>query len=223
MKYPDAQDPWRGRQPVPPAPAAPSYPAPPTPTGGWWKRIPPVPRALLLLAVPLVLCCCGGFTAIGVFGDDPAAESKADPSTVVSDSARLVDSTPTATPSPSGSPTRARAATPTPAATTTSAAPRRTTSSPRSVYYRNCDAVRAAGKAPLRRGAPGYRAGLDRDGDGVACEPDSGNRPAGGGSTDSVQYRNCAAVRAAGAAPIRRGDPGYGSHLDRDGDGVGCE
>ncbi|WP_200254741.1 excalibur calcium-binding domain-containing protein [Corynebacterium sp. CCM 8836] len=38
------------------------------------------------------------------------------------------------------------------------------------VYYRNCDAVRAAGKAPLRRGEPGYRPGLDRDRHGVACE-----------------------------------------------------
>ncbi|WP_414826644.1 DUF1524 domain-containing protein [Arthrobacter sp. Soil763] len=36
-------------------------------------------------------------------------------------------------------------------------------------------------------------------------------------------YANCAAVRAAGAAPIRRGQPGYSSRLDRDGDGVGCE
>lgn len=36
-------------------------------------------------------------------------------------------------------------------------------------------------------------------------------------------YRNCTAARAAGAAPVRRGDPGYGSHLDRDNDGVGCE
>ena len=36
-------------------------------------------------------------------------------------------------------------------------------------------------------------------------------------------YANCAAVRAARAAPIRYGDPGYASHLDRDGDGVGCE
>jgi hypothetical protein len=36
-------------------------------------------------------------------------------------------------------------------------------------------------------------------------------------------YANCAAARAAGAAPVRRDDPGYGPHLDRDGDGVGCE
>lgn len=36
-------------------------------------------------------------------------------------------------------------------------------------------------------------------------------------------FRNCAEARAAGAAPVRRGDPGYGPHLDRDNDGVGCE
>jgi hypothetical protein len=38
------------------------------------------------------------------------------------------------------------------------------------VYYANCDAVRAAGQDPLSRGDPGYRAGLDRDDDGQACE-----------------------------------------------------
>jgi hypothetical protein len=38
------------------------------------------------------------------------------------------------------------------------------------VYYRNCAAVRAAGKAPLYRGQPGYRSGLDADGNGVACQ-----------------------------------------------------
>ena len=37
-------------------------------------------------------------------------------------------------------------------------------------YYANCSAARAAGAAPLRAGAPGYRAALDRDKDGVACE-----------------------------------------------------
>lgn len=38
-----------------------------------------------------------------------------------------------------------------------------------------------------------------------------------------VHYRNCSQARAAGAAPVRRGDPGYGTHLDRDNDGIGCE
>lgn len=41
---------------------------------------------------------------------------------------------------------------------------------PVEVYYANCAAVRAAGAAPLHQGDPGYRAGLDRDGDGLACE-----------------------------------------------------
>ena len=36
-------------------------------------------------------------------------------------------------------------------------------------------------------------------------------------------FRNCDEARAAGAAPVRRGDPGYGPHLDRDNDGIGCE
>ncbi len=39
----------------------------------------------------------------------------------------------------------------------------------------------------------------------------------------SVYYANCTAVRAAGADPIRRGQPGYSSKLDRDGDGIACE
>jgi hypothetical protein len=37
-------------------------------------------------------------------------------------------------------------------------------------YYANCSAARAAGAAPLLRGQPGYRAAMDRDNDGVACE-----------------------------------------------------
>lgn len=41
---------------------------------------------------------------------------------------------------------------------------------PVSTYYASCADARAAGAAPLYRGQPGYRPGLDRDGDGVACE-----------------------------------------------------
>lgn len=37
------------------------------------------------------------------------------------------------------------------------------------------------------------------------------------------EFANCSQARAAGAAPVRAGDPGYGRHLDRDGDGIGCE
>ncbi len=38
-----------------------------------------------------------------------------------------------------------------------------------------------------------------------------------------TSYADCDAVRAAGAAPIRRGEPGWSDAFDGDGDGVGCE
>jgi hypothetical protein len=41
---------------------------------------------------------------------------------------------------------------------------------PSSAYYGSCAAARAAGAAPLHVGDPGYRSGLGRDDDGVACE-----------------------------------------------------
>lgn len=53
-----------------------------------------------------------------------------------------------------------------------------------------------------------------------AARSGSARRSGGGGAT---YYPNCRAVRDAGAAPIREGDPGYSRKLDRDGDGVACE
>jgi hypothetical protein len=39
----------------------------------------------------------------------------------------------------------------------------------------------------------------------------------------AVYYANCAAARAAGAAPLRAGQPGYREQMDGDRDGVACE
>jgi hypothetical protein len=36
-------------------------------------------------------------------------------------------------------------------------------------------------------------------------------------------YPSCTAAGAERAVPIRRGEPGYARHLDRDGDGVACD
>ena len=44
-----------------------------------------------------------------------------------------------------------------------------------SIHYSGCNEVRAADKAPLYRGDPGYGEHMDGDGDGVACEPYYGN------------------------------------------------
>lgn len=52
-----------------------------------------------------------------------------------------------------------------------------------------------------------------------AAEPPAAEPPAAAGAV----YADCGAVRAAGAAPIRRGEPGWSDSLDGDGDGVGCE
>ncbi|MFF9910160.1 excalibur calcium-binding domain-containing protein [Streptomyces sp. NPDC013457] len=136
---------------------------------------------------------------------------------------RITVAAPVVTPSPTPTPTPTPTSVPTPTRTKKVAPP---------VIYPNCDAARAAGAAPVRRGDAGYGSHLDRDGDGVGCEPYSGGSGGSGGSTggsssggggSSTYYANCSAARDAGAAPVRRGDPGYGRHLDRDGDGVGCE
>lgn len=39
----------------------------------------------------------------------------------------------------------------------------------------------------------------------------------------ATYYANCTAAKAAGAAPLRQGQPGYRSALDRDSDGIACE
>jgi hypothetical protein len=99
--------------------------------------------------------------------------------------------------------------------------------------YANCDAVHAAGAAPPVRGTAAYatNAGLDRDGDGLACESSSSSttaaltRSSGSTSGQGHVYANCDAVRAAGAAPLQRGTADYAANegLDRDGDGTACE
>lgn len=60
----------------------------------------------------------------------------------------------------------------------------------------------------------------------LAAPPDHGQSNLQDGKNSPKRpayYANCTAARAAGAAPVRRGDPGYASHLDRDNDGIGCE
>jgi len=65
-------------------------------------------------------------------------------------------------------------------------------------------------------------------GPGVATAPVSASVQPDGSSPDTsaepkVFYPNCAAARAAGAAPMNYGDPGYREDLDGDDDGIACE
>jgi len=66
--------------------------------------------------------------------------------------------------------------------------------------------------------APAASSGSPPDDGPATLQP--AQRPAPG---NGRAYRNCDEARAAGAAPVRRGEPGYGPHLDRDNDGIGCE
>jgi hypothetical protein len=77
-----------------------------------------------------------------------------------------------------------------------------------------CHNNRKTGDYHCHRGSSSGRASTPR-----AAFTSGGSK----GTARQGAYANCSAARAAGAAPVRRGEPGYGAHLDRDGDGVGCE
>ncbi|GAA4934199.1 excalibur calcium-binding domain-containing protein [Actinoplanes utahensis] len=152
----------------------------------------------IMAALVLVLCgCIAPAKFIGaVDADDkdtgaPVVTTTPPTDPVRTTAAAATDSTPTAVPTSSAPvlpSTPAPAVTtskPKPAVTTTRPKPAVTTTKPKpkptpteepteeeeeNVYYANCTAARNAGAAPLYRGQPGYRAKLDRDGDGVACE-----------------------------------------------------
>lgn len=47
--------------------------------------------------------------------------------------------------------------------------------------------------------------------------------PAPAPAPAAAPFANCTAAKAAGAAPVYAGTPGYGVHLDRDRDGIGCD
>jgi hypothetical protein len=52
-----------------------------------------------------------------------------------------------------------------------------------------------------------------------AASGGGGSRSGGG----SPRFSSCKEARAAGYTRMRRGEPGYSSNLDRDGDGIACE
>lgn len=47
--------------------------------------------------------------------------------------------------------------------------------------------------------------------------------PVAGTESTFVYFASCDDARAAGAAPLSEGDPGFRVALDRDGDGVACD
>lgn len=117
--------------------------------------------------------------------------------------------------------------------------------------YDNCAEVYADGKANITNADPGYTPGLDgSDNDGVGCEnpgvglpdpvspqtpevntpqaPQAPRAPEAPVTADPAAqepwtWDNCSEAFANGVSNIPAGAPGYGTHLDRDLDGIGCE
>lgn len=171
MSHHPTQPPWGG---PPPQPATNPYNAALSARPGWTRK-----RVLFPAAGVLFLIGVG----IGAADEPAQAQPSAKPAVHTT-----VTATATETASPEPAVTETVTATPEPAPTVTRTKTVRVTVAP------------AAGG----NGSGGSTGG-------------------GSDSAGSVYYRNCDAARAAGAAPVHAGDPGYGRHLDRDGDGVGCE
>jgi hypothetical protein len=142
-----------------------------------WKVGGPVAAGLILV----------GFVLIGLAAPDDKTPTPAPLLDTSSSSSAVSTTTTTATSTVVSSTTvtvtaESSSTAPTEATTTEpdvdAPAPRRTTlaytppttEDSGSAYYANCAAVRAAGKAPLYQGQPGYSTDLDRDRDGVACD-----------------------------------------------------
>ena len=76
------------------------------------------------------------------------------------------------------------------------------------------------------RGGSGWFGGSDSGEDsksGANSESESQKKSESTPEPQKEFYANCKEAKAAGAAPLYRGDPGYREDLDRDGDGIACE
>lgn len=89
----------------------------------------------------------------------------------------------------------------------------------RVVFYANCTIALDAVGHPLVFGVDaGYRIGLDRDQDGIACEVNEGNPPA------AIGILTCQQLKDRGLAlPIPRGSVWYRGYLDANHNGLACE
>ena len=76
------------------------------------------------------------------------------------------------------------------------------------------------------RGGSGWFGGSDSGEDsksGANSESESQKKSESTPEPQKEFYANCKEAKAAGAAPMYKGDPGYRSELDRDKDGIACD
>jgi hypothetical protein len=118
-----------------------------------------------LAFVAILAVGCGASATPATTTGPPATEAPAVEATTTT----LATTTTTAAPTTTEAPTTTAAPAPPPPPPTAAPAPP-PPPAPAEPYYANCAAAKAAGAAPIRKGQPGYRSALDRDGDGTACD-----------------------------------------------------
>lgn len=96
---------------------------------------------------------------------------------------------------------------------------------PRASYRLGCllPVLLVAGAVAAACGGPSSPAGPAQLVPTVTARPATAAPRATTKPAPAAYYANCTEARAAGVTPLREGQPGYRSALDRDGDGVACE
>ncbi|MCQ4607500.1 excalibur calcium-binding domain-containing protein [Corynebacterium pseudogenitalium] len=125
------------------------------------------------------------------------------------------------------------APTPTSAAPTTTSATSESTSAATTTTHTSTTSTTHSSSSPSSVTTEETTAGIAKFADIPAEEPAQAPAPepvieqpvpaAPAPAPARVYYANCSEARAAGAAPIYEGQPGYSRKLDRDGDGIACE
>jgi hypothetical protein len=203
---------------------------PPVPDGWdlWVEEARPAPRRRLL---PLALAAVGGLVLGIVIGSGAAGAGLSDErETLAADQERLADATAAVDSREEDAATAAEGAAADQAAADAAsqqnvARADELAALAATLDQRSADLDATAAGLATREADVAAReaAAASRTGASSSSSTTTSGGGSGGSSGASTYYANCDAARAAGAAPVHLGDPGYRAGLDRDGDGVGCE
>ena len=195
----------------------------PAETGGLWtKKLPWLGVAFVGLTVMLMLFGISGSTR----GEDTQIESTASDPTSQRESELGPDAINPRRSTTSSLPRQTTVPTSTPTTTIATTTLPPTTVPPTTVAFTvPPEAIAAAAAAQAAEDARVAQEQADAQARAAADAyvPPPVSSSGSGSSGSGLAFASCAAARAAGAAPLYRGEPGYSSRLDRDNDGTACE
>jgi hypothetical protein len=194
-----------------------------TPSGGLWtKKLPWLGVAFVGLSVMLLLFGISGSTR----GEEAQIDSSASDPTLRSQSELDPDAINPRRSTTSSLPRQTTVPTTIPTTTIATTTLPPTTVPPTTVAFTvppEAIAAVAAAQAQAQAAEAARVAQEQADAQARAAADAYVPPPTTGSSGSGLSFASCAAARAAGAAPLYRGEPGYSSRLDRDNDGTACE